>query len=268
MILQNDLQRMPYCDGRSARAALLGPNATRHGFANDKLAGLLLIYRMSNKTRNQMAVSGDALGSAYFCSARHAAVNALHELATCSSDSSRSACRGTCTPASTAAVVLSGEPSRPTARLMSREINREACTCGARKVGGFWTRLARTAEATSLFGSRPFVGNQSKWPHDGHGASSAGFEGSTLQRWPHTTQRFESPSGVRDEIDTACPPGTQKDIQLSIAMMTETVRQRDLARNLLWPNSCRQKVNARCADSNCVIVAAVIWWVCALPPPA
>jgi len=43
------------------------------------------------------------------------------------------------------------------------------------------------------------IGNQSKWPQYGQGASPAGVEGSIAISFPQTGQRFGRPSGVLDE---------------------------------------------------------------------
>src|SRR5262245_34273667 len=44
------------------------------------------------------------------------------------------------------------------------------------------------------------LGNHKRMPHDGHGASPGGREGSSRSWLPHTGQVFGSPSGVRDEM--------------------------------------------------------------------
>ncbi len=43
------------------------------------------------------------------------------------------------------------------------------------------------------------IGNQSKWPQYGQGASPAGMEGSMATSFPQTGQRFGRPPEVRDE---------------------------------------------------------------------
>src|SRR5262245_283463 len=49
------------------------------------------------------------------------------------------------------------------------------------------------------------AGNQTRLPHDGHGASPGGCEGSSRSLLPHTGQRLGSPSGVRDAMFMARP---------------------------------------------------------------
>src|SRR5207247_199703 len=62
-------------------------------------------------------------------------------------------------------------------------------------------RAIKSATSCSLSSAS----NQTNTPHDGHGASPVGCDGSIRHSAPQTGQRFGQPSGVRDAIGIGQP---------------------------------------------------------------